>query len=86
MKKLFQKYGGFLAALAIVVTTMNANATCLCIMHQDSLPDEAKRLRKFLCLLKRLIRSPKNYKKTIQFQVNSMRYVDLAFSRDLRFY
>ena len=31
MKKLFQKYGGFLATLAIVVTTMNANATCLCI-------------------------------------------------------
>ena len=26
MKKLFQRYGGFLAALAIVVTTMNANA------------------------------------------------------------
>jgi len=47
MKKLFQKYGSFLAALAIVVTTMNANSTCLCIMHQDLLPDEAKRLRKF---------------------------------------
>ena len=47
MKKLFQKYGGFLAALAIVVTTMNANAACVCIMHQDSLPDEAKRRRQF---------------------------------------
>ncbi len=47
MKKLFQKYGGFLAALAIVVTTMNANTACVCIMHQDSLPEEAKSLRKF---------------------------------------
>lgn len=47
MKKLFQRYGGFLAALAIVVTTMNANVACVCIMHQDSLPYEAKRLRKF---------------------------------------
>lgn len=47
MKKFLQKYGGLLAALAIVVTTMNANATCLCIMHQDSLPEEAKKLRKF---------------------------------------
>lgn len=47
MKKFLQKYGGFLAALAIVVTTMNANAACVCIMHQDSLPEEAKKLRKF---------------------------------------
>ena len=47
MKKLFQKCSGFLAALAIVVTTMNANTTCVFIMHQDSLPEEAKRLRKF---------------------------------------
>lgn len=47
MKKFLQKYGGFLAALAIVVTTMNANTACVCIMHQDSLPEEAKKLRKF---------------------------------------
>lgn len=47
MKKFLQKYGGLLAALAIVVTTMNENATCLFIMHQDSLPEEAKKLRKF---------------------------------------
>jgi len=47
MKKLFQKYGGFIAALAIFVTSMNVNSACVCIMHQDSLPEDAKRLRKF---------------------------------------
>ena len=47
MKKFFQKYGGFLATLAIAVTTLNANTSYLCIMHQDSLPEEAKKLRKF---------------------------------------
>lgn len=47
MKRIFQKYGGFLAALAIVVTSMNANSACVCIMHQDKLPEDAKKLRKF---------------------------------------
>ena len=47
MKKLFHKYGCLLAALAIAVTTMNENSACVFIMHQDSLPEEAKRLRKF---------------------------------------
>lgn len=47
MKNFFSKYGGFLAALAIVVTTMNENSACVFIMHQDSLPKEAKSLRKF---------------------------------------
>lgn len=47
MKKFFQKYGGFLAALAMIVTSWNVNSACVCIMHQDSLPEEAKKLRKF---------------------------------------
>ena len=47
MKKLFQRYGGFLAALAIAVTYLNENSACVFIMHQDLLPEEAKRLRKF---------------------------------------
>lgn len=47
MKKFFQKYGGFLAALAMIVTSLNVNSACVCIMHQDSLPEEAKKLRKF---------------------------------------
>lgn len=47
MKKFLHRCGGLLAALAIVVTTMNANAACVFIMHQDSLPEGAKKLRKF---------------------------------------
>lgn len=47
MKKLFQKWGGLLASLAMVVTTINANTTCVCIMHQEPFPKEAKKLRKF---------------------------------------
>lgn len=47
MKKFIQKYGVFLAMLAIFVTTVNENAACVFIMHQDSLPEEAKKLRKF---------------------------------------
>lgn len=47
MKKFLQKYGGFIASLAIIVTTLNANTTCLFIMHQDELPESAKKLRKF---------------------------------------
>lgn len=47
MKKLFLKYGGFLAAFAMVVATINANTACVFIMHQDKMPESAKRLRKF---------------------------------------
>lgn len=47
MKELFRKYSGFLAALAISVTALNANSACVFIMHQDKLPEEAKYLRKF---------------------------------------
>ena len=47
MKKFLPKYGGFIASLAIIVTTLNANTTCLFIMHQDELPESAKKLRKF---------------------------------------
>lgn len=47
MKKFLRKYGGLLATLAIAVTTMNANAVCVFIMYQDSLPEGAKKLRKF---------------------------------------
>jgi len=47
MMKFFKRYGNYIAALAIAITTLNANSTCLCIMHQDVLPEEAKKLRKF---------------------------------------
>lgn len=47
MKSFFQKYGGMLAALALVVTTVTANATCIWVTHQEPLPETAKKLRKF---------------------------------------
>lgn len=47
IKKFFQKHGGLLVALAMIVTSLNVNSACVCIMHQDLLPEEAKKLRKF---------------------------------------
>lgn len=47
MKRFMQKYGGMLAALALVVTTVTANSTCTWITHQEPLPETAKKLRKF---------------------------------------
>ena len=47
MVKFLNKYAGVMAALALVVTTVTANSTCAYIMHQDALPNDAKKLRKF---------------------------------------
>ena len=47
MKKFIYKYASVLAALALVVTTVNANSTCYFVMHQDKMPESAKKLRKF---------------------------------------
>lgn len=47
MKNFFQKYASVFAALALVITTMTENSTCICLMHQDELPETAKKLRKF---------------------------------------
>lgn len=47
MKNWFKKYSGALAAFAMVVTTLVANSTCIYIMHQDKMPESAKKLRKF---------------------------------------
>lgn len=46
MKNFFLKYAGVMAAMALVITTMTANSTCICLMHQDELPETAKKLRK----------------------------------------
>ena len=46
VKKLLEKYSGVLAAFALVVTTLVANSTCIYLMHQDEMPDAAKKLRK----------------------------------------
>ena len=47
MKKFIVKYGNVFAALALMITTINVNSTCWFIMHQDKLPEAAKKLRKF---------------------------------------
>ena len=47
MTKWIKKYSGALAAFAMVVTTLVANSTCIYIMHQDEMPESAKKLRKF---------------------------------------
>ncbi len=36
-----------LALIALLVTTLSANTTCLFIAHQPELPKSAKKLRKF---------------------------------------
>lgn len=46
VKNFFLKYAGVMAAMALVITTMTANSTCICLMHQDELPEAAKKLRK----------------------------------------
>jgi len=47
MKKFILKYGSFVAALALLVTTMTENSACIFYMHQEKLPESAKKLRKF---------------------------------------
>ncbi|MSU03155.1 cyclic lactone autoinducer peptide [Tissierella sp. DSM 105185] len=36
-----------LASLALMVTSLNVNTTCMLIAHQPKLPEGAKKLRKF---------------------------------------
>lgn len=47
MKKLVSKYSGFLAALALVVTTLTANSTCVFCAHHPTMPKGSEKLRKF---------------------------------------
>lgn len=47
VKEFIKRHSGFLAALAFIVTSMTANSTCIYTMHQDEVPEAAKRLRKF---------------------------------------
>ncbi len=46
-KDLTVKVGGVLASLALMVTALNVNTTCMLIAHQPKLPEGAKKLRKF---------------------------------------
>lgn len=47
MKSFFTKYSSFLAAIALVITTMTVNSTCTYLIYQDKLPRDAYKLRKF---------------------------------------
>jgi cyclic lactone autoinducer peptide len=47
VKNIIKNTLGMLASLAFVITTMTANSTCICLIHQDKLPEEARKLRKF---------------------------------------
>jgi len=47
LKEFIKKNSGFLSALALVLTTFTVNSTCFFTMHQDEIPEVAKKLRKF---------------------------------------
>ena len=47
MKKFISRYGSWLAAFALVVTTVTANSACIFFTHQEKMPETAKKLRKF---------------------------------------
>ena len=46
MTKLIYKYAGFLATLAVMITTMAVNTTCTWLTYQPTLPENARKLRK----------------------------------------
>ncbi len=46
-KKVYKNVLSLVASVALVLTTLNVNTACWYIMHQDEIPEEAKRLRKF---------------------------------------
>ena len=51
MKKFITKYGmkigSGVAVLAVMATTFTANSACVWFSHQEELPEEAKKLRRF---------------------------------------
>jgi cyclic lactone autoinducer peptide len=47
MKKLIFKTCGVVANLALLVTVLNVNASCMLYAHQPELPKGAEKLRKF---------------------------------------
>lgn len=46
MKKHFLNASKYLAAVALVVTTMSVNCACVFFSHQEELPTGADKLRK----------------------------------------
>ncbi|MEG0834931.1 MAG: cyclic lactone autoinducer peptide [Christensenellaceae bacterium] len=47
MKTLLFRLGSCFAGLALLVTALNINLTCMMYAHQPKLPEAAKKLRKF---------------------------------------
>ncbi|SNT12758.1 cyclic lactone autoinducer peptide [Anaerovirgula multivorans] len=47
MKKIIMKLSAVIAGLALMITTMNVNTTCICLIHQPKLPKGAEKYRKF---------------------------------------
>ena len=47
MKKTLLRLGTRLAGLALMITALNVNTTCLYVMHQPKLPENAEKLSKF---------------------------------------
>ena len=51
MKKFITKYsmklGSCVAALAVIMTAFTANSACVWFTHQEELPKDAKKLRRF---------------------------------------
>lgn len=47
VKKVALKCATVVALLALLVTNMNVNSTCILFAHQPKLPDTAKKLRIF---------------------------------------
>lgn len=46
LKKYIIKFGGVIASLALMITAINANSTCMFVAHQPKLPKGAEKLRK----------------------------------------
>lgn len=47
MKKMILRLSGFVASLALMVTSLNVNACCIFFFHQAELPEGADRLIKY---------------------------------------
>lgn len=47
ISKNIAKIGSIVAALAVMMTTVNVNSACTWFTHQEKLPVDAKKLRKF---------------------------------------
>ncbi len=47
MRKIFLRFSSIIASLALIVTTINVNLTCMYIVHQPQLPKNSKKLRRF---------------------------------------